>query len=285
MNIIKPGCVTSLAVCFLAGCGKPPAYPSRVSMQDAVPSERQRNALPTPEPTVEPAATATVPPVATPSATATPTATPSPGPTEACGTDAEFCIRKTSTAPAIDGVEDAAWQGVGAAAIAKLGKGQPPADAADLEASFRLMYDETALYVLAIVRDDQTFTDSQWQWEDDSLELYLDLEHDRATSYLADDFQFIFRAVSQDFRETYHGGNGFPGLAAVVQNRPDGVTYEIAVPWATLSFAPTSGRKIGFSIGLNDDDDGAERETQLIWNVASDLLWSNPSLFGTASLQ
>jgi len=64
----------------------------------------------------------------------------------------------------------------------------------------------------------------------------------------------------------------------------DGYRLEIKFPWSTLGTKPFPGAKIGLDVHVNDDDDGGERDTKLMWSDVYDDAWQNPRVFGTAEL-
>jgi len=58
------------------------------------------------------------------------------------------------------------------------GQGKPPRNAGDLKGSFRVGYDQNALYVAVEVRDESIVTDGTRKWDSqDGCSVYLDIEH------------------------------------------------------------------------------------------------------------
>jgi hypothetical protein len=56
-------------------------------------------------------------------------------------------------------------------------------------------------------------------------------------------------------------------------------------PWKTLGYLnPNPGQKIGLDMDVIDNDHNT-RESQLSWNSTSELLWKDPSVFGTLILK
>jgi len=53
----------------------------------------------------------------------------------------------------------------------------------------------------------------------------------------------------------------------VKQNTANGYIVEVAIPWARLGGVtyPQTGRRIGFTVGLHDDDDGGSFDSYMIW--------------------
>jgi len=63
-----------------------------------------------------------------------------------------------------------------------------------------------------------------------------------------------------------------------------GYRTEIKFPWETLGTKPMPGISIGLDIHVNDDDDGGQRDTKLMWHDSRDTAWSSPMAFGNAEL-
>ena len=131
---------------------------------------------------VLPTATSTVvPPTATNTAVP-PTATPMPSVVAAeCGQGI-----------VIDGsVSDAAWQDGMWMTNNRLITGTNPQN---VTSKFKVRWDNTNLYVAVDVTDPSPNNDSGTAWYDDSsVEVYLDMNHNRSVTYGTDDFQFSMR--------------------------------------------------------------------------------------------
>lgn len=151
----------------------------------------------------------------------------------------------------------------------------------DLAAEWRARWDDAALYVLVIVRDDAIETDGPQPWQDDSVEVYLDPTGDGGSSYDGD-AQFVFRYGDG----TVHAGANSiapAGVEHAVADCADGYVLEAAIPWSTLSVDPAEGHVLGIDVHVNDDD-GSDREGKLAWHAGDDTAWRDPSTFGTARL-
>ncbi len=132
----------------------------------------------------------------------------------------------------------------------------------DLQGTFRAMWDENNLYIAARVRDDQAVVDSSNLWDDDSIEVALDGEFDHnSNSATRGDHQFTVRrdgavqdrAVATDLVRT------------AVRPLSDGYSVELAIPVSAWGGTlPAAGVKMGLNFGLNDDDDGGDRDSSLI---------------------
>jgi hypothetical protein len=141
-------------------------------------------------------------------------------------------------------------------------------------------WDSDSLDVKFEILDSTSFDDSGNSWEDDSVEIYLDLNHAKTTTYEDNDFQIN---VSR------HAGNNVVGIgsnlntgAVTVTRTTDanGYTLIISVPWSALNGAAyPQGKTIGFDVGVNDDADGGTRNGQLML-FGFDQNYLNTSQFG-----
>jgi hypothetical protein len=148
-------------------------------------------------------------------------------------------------------------------------------------------WDSDSLDVKFEILDATSFDDnanSTDNWQDDSVEIYLDLNNAKTTAYQADDFQI---------NVPRHAGNAVVGIGtslntgAVMVTRTTnatGYTLAITIPWTALNNATyPSGKTIGFDVGVNDDSDGGERNGQLmLYGFEQNYL--NTSQFGTLTI-
>ena len=188
-------------------------------------------------------------------------------------------IAKTSNAPTIDGTIDASWSNYPAMPLTKVLPLGTVSGAADLSATFRTMRDATHLYILVEVTDDILIHDGTAAWEDDGVEIMIDMGNKKNGTYGATDYQFNFGYNSTVITEYYHGTTG--GITFAQGAKTGGYIMEISIPWATLGTAPNDGDQVGFEVQVNDDDDGGTRDAKIGWNDGADQAFHNPSAFGT----
>lgn len=160
----------------------------------------------------------------------------------------------------------------------------PPVDNADLGFTIYAGYDAQNLYIAVRVTDsvlmnDDAAADSAnlTTWMDDGVEVFVDGDNSnfesRDTSgtnpeVVGTGGQFVITA-NNAYRDQEAGNPGYGESAAwyarVVPN-DDGTGYqaEFRISLASLG-NPKPGDIIGFTVGVNDDDDGAGSERQLMW--------------------
>lgn len=205
----------------------------------------------------------------------------------------DVSIAAMQQAPVIDGTPEALWAAAEILAnqknVERIIRGQVTSSV-DASAYFRTGWDAQNFYVLIDVSDDLVRVDGPNPWDDDSVELYIDANNSRGTSYDGvSDFQFVFRPGVGVVAVGSRSAPNTTGIqfATVVHDsgRPNrGYTLEVAIPWQTLGVSPAAASLIGFDVHINDDDDGGARDGKLSWHAPVDDAWTNPSSFGAAFL-
>lgn len=192
-------------------------------------------------------------------------------------------ILLTTTSPTIDGTIEALWNGPNTAASLKNTISGTISGAADLSATYKAMWDATNFYLLVDVIDDQKKNDSGTQiYNDDAVEVFIDIGNDKATTYGANDFQYTFR---WNDNTVYEKTNKITDVTFAKKDNGSGYVMEIKFPWSTLTASPATNQAIGFDVAINDDDDGGDRDGKLSWAATADEAWQNPSYMGTVILK
>jgi hypothetical protein len=147
-------------------------------------------------------------------------------------------------------------------------------------ATFGVLWDNTNLYIGARVLDANLFSDSSDPWEDDAVEIYIDANNNKLTTYDGMDNQII----KNYNKSTVFTKVGITGLQHAWAAVSGGYSIEIAIPWSQLGIAsPAAGTTIGLDIGYDDDDNGGVREHQAVWNGTVNN-YQNTSGFGSVVL-
>ena len=196
-----------------------------------------------------------------------------------------YKIYKTSIAPLIDGTEDGQWQDAEVKTIAAEKTIVPTvSSAADLSGTIKFLWDNTNIYFYAVITDDTKINDSENTYEDDAIEIYIDINNDKATTYGANDVQYSFGWDDGTIVGSLPAGRAVTDIVYSAVSNSDGYIVEGSIPWNTLQGTPEADQLLGLDFMINDDDDGTGRDGKLSWNAAEDQAWQNPSLFGTAKL-
>ncbi|MCX7046141.1 MAG: beta-galactosidase [Candidatus Sumerlaeota bacterium] len=147
-------------------------------------------------------------------------------------------------------------------------------DAGGVEASFKLCWDDTNLYLLANVQDPTPMKNDQkgdMIWSADGLELFIGFEKlDQSGPLLFTDRQILLSAGKADGKCQWFFAKApeqpVCDMIAIPNVDGKGYTLEVALPFKALGFAPKAGQEILFDLGVDDSADGKARLRQLMWN-------------------
>jgi hypothetical protein len=165
------------------------------------------------------------------------------------------------------------------------GAGSPPFSLTDLAYAIFVGYDDQNLYIAVRVDDDALVDDSAapdsangTTWLDDSVEVFIDGDNSnfetRDTTGTNPDIvntggQFVI-TINNAYREAEAGNPGYGENAAwfaKTTRREDGSGYDAEFRISLSKIGnPKFGDIIGFSVAVNDDDDGGNLERQLMWS-------------------
>ena len=227
----------------------------------------------------------------------------------------------SSQVPVIDGRYESVWNSNNLSdtegrqlSIDNLLVGEPISRTdGNTEFEWTAMHDGTYLYVLVKgenVEGATLFADSVSAWKDDSLELYIDGDNSKFSTYdQVNDFLFVLPHLK--LLEPLEANNSFDldgRIRTGFHSTPlpedftfatclgllcsgDSNIWEIRVNLEQVGIV--KGRPFGFELQLNDDRNGGERDVKWGWihpslaveGAARDSTWQNPSLMGTAVLQ
>ncbi len=193
-------------------------------------------------------------------------------------------------APIIDGAVDDLWSLATGQVGSIATEGSAPGSPADCQVVWKGLSDGTSLYILVDVNDESLVQDSGSAWDDDRVSVYIDGDNSKDTSTntsAKNDFQFNFRwnnGVVEAPSEWYSGIT--TGVSYAIVKTAPGYRLEIKFPWSTINPngpAPHEGQLVGIDVGVDDDDDGGGRDSQICWHIPSSPP-HNPSKWGTAEL-
>ncbi len=163
-------------------------------------------------------------------------------------------------------LNEAAWSG-SSTSVSKVVLGGP----ALVTANYLVRWDTTYMYIGIDVVDSAIYADSNPSyWDDDAVEMFFDINNNHSTTYQADDLQFIvgWSDPSQYFLKNLTGGyysNGTSGVSFALTSTATGYSVEVAIPWSRLGTTPSGGNVYGFDLGVDGDQDGGNREVQMMW--------------------
>jgi|GEM_PF-672853 len=206
--------------------------------------------------------------------------------------DTMIKIARASNPPAIDGKLDAIWYNATERREYKLQAGAEQIFSwHDGALSWRALYDDTYLYMYVRVIDDTLIRDGSGNYQDDGVEIWLDGDNSKGTSYDGvNDFGFSLAydpvTVVEPIKATGMGlAADFSGVMQGSMLTNEGYDVEVALPLALIGVNPTAGYQFGLEVDYNDDDNGgASRETKIKYFSWQDDSWTNPSTMGTVEL-
>ncbi len=191
----------------------------------------------------------------------------------------DYKINKIDSQINIDGllIEDV-WQQSSSERVKKVVRGTTNNNN---RVTFSLVWDEIYLYAGIKVLDAKLYNDSQPSryWEDDGIEMYIDANGNRGQVIDSFDRQYVKNLVSGDFNSR---GNS-TGVKHAITSIEGGYLVELSIPWSNLKITPAEGLKMGLDIGYNDDDDGGNRDHQLMWKGEEDN-WKSTDDYGIVEL-
>jgi len=206
-------------------------------------------------------------------------------------------IYSTTTAPTIDGVVDALWSNYPASNLNNIIQGTV-SSSTYLSANWKASWDANNLYVLVTVKDDVLVNTNQpvaTIYDDDGIELYIDMGNTKTTTYGTNQFKYSFRWNDATIYELQNNaitgvklGQTSQGITAgcTTNCAAIGYTMEISIPWTTLGVtaAPAIGSLEGFDVAVNDDDTGT-RNAKISWNMTADNDYQDPADFGAVIME
>ncbi|SEL61694.1 endo-1,4-beta-xylanase [Paenibacillus sp. OK003] len=175
--------------------------------------------------------------------------------------------------PAIDGSVDSVWS---KAPDLKLETKQMAWSGATGTA--KALWDDDNLYVLVQVRDDQLNKTNPNAWEQDSVEIFVDENNGKTSSFQDDDGQY---RVNFENLATFNPAEIAAGFESKVSVSGTNYTVEMKIPFKKVK--PANNAKIGFDAQINDAKDG-NRISVNAWNDASGQGYQDTSVFGELTL-
>ncbi|MGB4005686.1 MAG: sugar-binding protein, partial [Halanaerobiales bacterium] len=184
--------------------------------------------------------------------------------------DAEGKIIAKYGSPIIDGQIDEVWK------TAYVYTPKHVSGNLSTEASFRVLWDDNAIYVLAEVKDKQLSAQSNTPYMQDSVEIFLDENNDKSREFGPDDVQY--RVNYQNFRTVDKGDiNRFYTATRITNN---GYIVEARI---ALKNKAENGQVMGIELQVNDAV-GNDRAGTLNLFDGTGMAWDNTALFGEVIL-
>jgi endo-1,4-beta-xylanase len=173
--------------------------------------------------------------------------------------------------PKIDAVEDDIW-----ATANEIYTDVWVMGSSGATAKVRTMWDDEHLYVYAVVTDKLLSNAATNPWEQDSIEVFLDQNNAKTTTYQADDAQY---RVSFENLQTFNGDAKAELIQSATRIVPGGYVVELSIEFDYV--VPTVGGRIGFDFQVNNDENGdGVRDSIAKWHDPTDESYQNTSGIG-----
>ncbi len=198
----------------------------------------------------------------------------------------------SSTAIAIDGVQDALYASSSSRFIANRWLNNAPAGD-HTELAWYVTFDNDNLYLFVEITDESLSSDSgdSSSWHDDALEIYIDGNNNKGgNADGVNDFKWTVRLRDDDTLQIIDASGQFPPNPAGADFSTvewahavteTGWNLEGKIPLSLVQIDTTAGSAFGIDFLYNDDDDGGERDGIVGWSGAASLN-NRTDLYGTA---
>ena len=190
--------------------------------------------------------------------------------------------KAASGTPTIDGKIDEVWSKAEKVKVDRPVESLLKIDQAKMAtATVQLLWDQQHLYALWIVNDTQLSKEAGNDWEQDSVELFLDRNMKRSTFYQFDDAQY---RVNYEGKRSGGGDGYLESDLEVATAKPDeGYVVEMAIRIEDVELK--SGTRMGLELQVNDSHGSGTRDAVAKWYHTEDDSWENTSVFATVELQ
>jgi hypothetical protein len=211
------------------------------------------------------------------------------------------------TALIVDGViGDGEWDWVEAMPVEKDIDIVNIADENDYSLYFKMLWNDSSLYLLIDVMDDAVYLDNVNVYQDDNLEIYFDMNNSKIqkwprnkgwsgrpwTQMDDNDMQLRIQPTVDDvLYESNLFGTTVPntvvnGITFARTESGTGYIFEMMFDFDSLAvgypqFDAEEGTEIGFDIDASDNDGNPDYRDQVGWNADDDLIYTDACLWGT----
>ncbi|CAN7317981.1 endo-1,4-beta-xylanase [Paenibacillus sp. LjRoot153] len=176
--------------------------------------------------------------------------------------------------PTIDGkADDAAWSQTPGMPINRYQQAWQGASGVA-----KALWDDQNLYVLIQVSNAELDKSSSNTYEQDSVEIFLDENNAKTSSYEGDDGQY---RINFDNEQSFNPASKATGFESKTNISGTNYTVEVKIPLNTIT--PSDNRKLGFDVQINDAKSGA-RQSVAAWNDTTGTGFQDTSVYGVLNL-
>ncbi|WP_435922131.1 S-layer homology domain-containing protein [Paenibacillus sp. DYY-L-2] len=198
-------------------------------------------------------------------------------------------VRKTLTAPVIDGAFDESFWSLSETLDVPLGDGLVS------PARLGLLWDNQYLYVGMELKDDRLISEAPGYWfQQDSVSLFFDPTLHGSAPFLSGDMQAGFVYKPDSATPDFHFGAALDNhrdkdekqILRAIRTTGEGWSLEVAVPWSMLGMSPVQQKRLGFEATATDryGEDAAQERTNAWSAYGSSSFWNDTSGYGVLEL-
>lgn len=199
-------------------------------------------------------------------------------------------VRKTLTAPVIDGKFDESFWSVTNAVEVPYG-----GDGLTTPAKLGMLWDNQYLYIGMDMTDSTLTSSATGNWFDqDSVSLFFDPTLHSSEPFSGSDMQAGFNYAAGTTTPAFHFGSALNNHAGkdeknilrAIQTTDHGWSLEVAVPWSMLDMNPIQRKQLGFEASATDrfSDDAASIHNGAWSAYQSNSFWNNTTGYGVLTL-
>ncbi|MBN1597545.1 MAG: cellulase family glycosylhydrolase [Bacteroidales bacterium] len=190
-------------------------------------------------------------------------------------------LKRTITAPKIDGKIDKVWEAYDVIPVTNTIYGEETSKE-DISANYRIIYNADNLFVLVEVTDDILLKNERaGSYHNDGVEIYIDPQNEKPEYY--NEGQFMFRHVWNTDKITTERGVAGEGIQSAWKNTDKGYVMEFAFPWKSIGGFCDNCRFMGFDVQVNDND-VKRRDVKIAWHANVDYSYASPIVFGAVEV-
>ncbi|SFD49716.1 Enterochelin esterase [Paenibacillus catalpae] len=172
--------------------------------------------------------------------------------------------------PVIDGNTDPVWNKAQAVSPKYVSSN------IDTSATFKALWDDRALYILAVVKDKNLSVQSGTPYMQDSVELFLDENNNKTPEYGADDLH-----LRVNYENALSVDNGKPErFYTAARKTEDGYIIEARI---ALKWIPVNGKVLGIELQVNDAKESERVGTINVFDSTGSA-WNDTTKFGEVLL-
>jgi hypothetical protein len=209
----------------------------------------------------------------------------------------------------VDGVIDAGeWDAATAMIVEKDIDIVNIADANDYSVSFKMLWTDSALYLLLDIKDDSIYLGNSAVYRDDNIEIYFDMNNSKIQKWPRDkgwssrpwsqmddnDMQLRIQPTVDDVLIESNASGSYQtilnGIVLAQVCTDSSYVFEMSFALDSLAvdapeFVAAAGTQIGFELNASDNDGDPDYRDQVSWTATNDLVYTDAALWGTLEFQ